>query len=338
MPTTNEQLRQQMLDLLHPLHLTVVRFEIKFQEPMVLPGQYAQTLRGGIGIAFKRLVCLQPKIEYCRDCALVNTCAFPAVFETPIPPELENLPHLQEVSPYVIRSGRALQPAGARSSPMAAASFQIVLFGRAISFLPYFVIAIRQMGERHGFGQRRARFLLHRAIDDTPGFAPRLLYQADRNEVNLETHSTTLDRLVHGLPPPEESVSAVNVVLNTPLRLKVAGKISARPAFTDFTAALLRRLSQLIAVHEQSQIHFDERAILEAAQAVELAEHALEAAPWSRFSSRQQQRIWMGGVIGELVYRGELSPFLPLLWAGQFIHLGKGTVFGNGQYAIYLGG
>ena len=338
MPITNQQLRQQLLDLLRPLHMAVVRVELKFQEPIELPGQYAQTLRGGIGVVFKRLVCVQPKIEYCRDCVLVNTCAFPAVFETPIPAELENLPHLQEASPYIIRTGRAAQPTGARSAPVEAASFQIVLFGKAIGFLPYFVIAIRQMGERHGFGQRRTRFLLHRVIDETPGFAPRLIYQADRNEVNLQTRQTTLERLVQSLPPPDEPVDVVNVTLTTPLRLKVAGKISAQPTFANFTAALLRRLSQLIAVHEQSQIQLDEVAILAAAQAVELADHSLETAAWSRFSSRQQQRIWMGGIVGELVYRGELSPFLPLLWAGQFVHLGKGTVFGNGQYTVYLGG
>ena len=42
----------------------------------------------------------------------------------------------------------------------------------------------------------------------------------------------------------------------------------------------------------------------------------------------------LGGVCGEWTLQGELGPFLPALHAGQWLHVGKETVFGMGQYRL----
>jgi hypothetical protein len=42
----------------------------------------------------------------------------------------------------------------------------------------------------------------------------------------------------------------------------------------------------------------------------------------------------LGGVIGEAVLRGDLTPFAELLAAGQWTHLGKNTSFGLGRYRL----
>jgi CRISPR/Cas system endoribonuclease Cas6 (RAMP superfamily) len=42
----------------------------------------------------------------------------------------------------------------------------------------------------------------------------------------------------------------------------------------------------------------------------------------------------MGGLVGRVTYEGDLSDYLPLLALGELVHVGKGTVFGNGQYQI----
>ncbi|NJN99775.1 MAG: CRISPR system precrRNA processing endoribonuclease RAMP protein Cas6, partial [Anaerolineales bacterium] len=44
--------------------------------------------------------------------------------------------------------------------------------------------------------------------------------------------------------------------------------------------------------------------------------------------------IEMGGLVGRVTYEGDLTEYLPLLALGELIHVGKGTVFGNGQYQI----
>ena len=58
---------------------------------------------------------------------------------------------------------------------------------------------------------------------------------------------------------------------------------------------------------------------------------------WTRRSARQQRTMALGGVCGDWTLEGELGPFLPALHLGQWLHVGKETVFGMGQYRLELG-
>jgi len=42
----------------------------------------------------------------------------------------------------------------------------------------------------------------------------------------------------------------------------------------------------------------------------------------------------MGGFLGEITFEGELTEFLPFLKLGEYLHIGKGTVYGLGKYEI----
>jgi hypothetical protein len=44
----------------------------------------------------------------------------------------------------------------------------------------------------------------------------------------------------------------------------------------------------------------------------------------------------MGGFVGGVEYRGEISGFLPLLMLGEKVHVGKATGFGLGRYSLRL--
>lgn len=53
-----------------------------------------------------------------------------------------------------------------------------------------------------------------------------------------------------------------------------------------------------------------------------------------RYSSRQDQKMKLGGVIGEWQFKN-LSPELAkLLYLGQWLHCGKNATFGLGKYRI----
>lgn len=104
----SEPFTAQIAAALSQLTVSRLRFELKLRDPLRLPPFAATMLRGGLGIRFRKLVCIQPQIKNCRDCMLLHACAFPAIFETPLPPGLPSAPHLQEVSPYNLRpSGTA---------------------------------------------------------------------------------------------------------------------------------------------------------------------------------------------------------------------------------------
>jgi len=44
----------------------------------------------------------------------------------------------------------------------------------------------------------------------------------------------------------------------------------------------------------------------------------------------------LGGLIGEVGFEGNLTPFLPYLLLGDKIHAGKNTSFGLGKYSIQV--
>jgi hypothetical protein len=55
---------------------------------------------------------------------------------------------------------------------------------------------------------------------------------------------------------------------------------------------------------------------------------------WERYSSRQEQRMNLGGLVGRVRYAGALGPFRGLLAAGEALHAGKASVFGHGQMRL----
>jgi CRISPR/Cas system endoribonuclease Cas6 (RAMP superfamily) len=42
----------------------------------------------------------------------------------------------------------------------------------------------------------------------------------------------------------------------------------------------------------------------------------------------------MGGFLGDITFEGDLAEFLPVIKLGEFLHVGKGTVYGMGKYEM----
>jgi hypothetical protein len=58
---------------------------------------------------------------------------------------------------------------------------------------------------------------------------------------------------------------------------------------------------------------------------------------WTRYSSRQQQEMTLGGVIGTWSVWGSddtLGQLHPWLWLGQWLHIGKNATMGMGGYTL----
>ena len=77
-----------------------------------------------------------------------------------------------------------------------------------------------------------------------------------------------------------------------------------------------------------------EAAHLAAAAAQLTGERRLQWRDWTRFSSRQQREMTLGGVIGEWKLAGDLDDLLPWFWLGQWLHVGKNTTMGMGMYSL----
>jgi CRISPR/Cas system endoribonuclease Cas6 (RAMP superfamily) len=58
---------------------------------------------------------------------------------------------------------------------------------------------------------------------------------------------------------------------------------------------------------------------------------------WTRYSSRQQQEMTLGGAVGTWRFTAPadtLAALWPWLWLGQWLHIGKNATMGMGGYTM----
>lgn len=136
-----------------------------------------------------------------------------------------------------------------------------------------------------------------------------------------------------GLP-----VRRVLLRFDTRLRLKAANRlVEAPPPCGLLLQRLLERVSALAALYGSGPLPTPMvRALLAAAETVEMASHALRWAEWTRTSGRTGQVMPWGGLVGEIEYQGEVAPLLPWLGLGGWLHVGSKTSFGLGHYTLYV--
>jgi len=319
--------------MLDKLRIAKYHFTLEAVERLGLPRYKGSTLRGGFGAVFKRTVCFQKQVKSCADCLLKANCPYAYIFETAPPPDAEVLRTYSDVPlPFVVEP-----PLDTRTvyEPGETLDFGLVLVGRASNYLPYFIVVFRELG-KVGLGRGRGKYRLREvaAVQPLDG-AEETIYSAADEMVcdrDLSVGYAEVEAQAREL-----SDGKVTVNFLTPTRMKHEGRFVDRPEFHVLVRNILRRVSSLYYFHCGERWETDYRGIIEAARGVRLAQAGTGWVDWERYSRRQQQRMNLGGLVGQATYEGELGPFLPLLVLGELVHVGKGTVFGNGWYEVAVG-
>jgi CRISPR-associated endoribonuclease Cas6 len=120
----------------------------------------------------------------------------------------------------------------------------------------------------------------------------------------------------------------------TPTRIKYEGKLTIDIDFEVVMRNLLRRLSWLAEVHCGEKWELDWKGLIQRAKEIKTVHSDLRRHDWERYSQRQGTRMKMGGFLGEIAFEGDLAEFMPFLKLGEYLHVGKGTVYGLGKYEI----
>jgi len=129
----------------------------------------------------------------------------------------------------------------------------------------------------------------------------------------------------------------VRVVLITPLRLRIQEAYVGADQFrfVHLFSNLLRRFSLLAYFHCDDPFETDFAALIRQAERVPLARADLRWHDLTRYSSRQKERLQIGGLLGVFeLDAAALGSLWPYLWLGQFTHAGKGATMGLGRYAV----
>jgi hypothetical protein len=207
----------------------------------------------------------------------------------------------------------------------------LVLVGRALDFLSYFLYVVQEAG-KSGLGRARVPYRLLTVTDGSRADGP-VIFQAGAGIVRDDVQAITLADVQH---PGDIEVQQVTLELLTPLRVKKFGDYQSsgeRLEFATLLDLLLGRIEALSLFH-CGDTWAPNTALREAARSVQVVAKHLALQRLERYSNRHHQKLPLHGVVGTLSFAGDLAPFLPLLRLGAYLHIGAGTAFGLGHYRL----
>jgi len=314
-----------------PLSVLRARLTYRLLEDTTLPTYKGALLRGGFGYAFQRASCAQSCWGHAERCDAALLCPYRWVFETPHPEGVPHLHDLQDVPrPFIIEPPLDHKQHYAAGDTL---DFGLVLIGRGVDFLPYFLVGFEGLGAT-GLGRDEAKARLER-VEALEPFRPfgtpiyqdgRVLAPADLPLLNLAE-----------LPSRAADLAAdLRVELRTPLRVKSRGAFIEQFDLGAIVQAACWRLGSLSAFHGPGLWQADYRPLVEAARAVRVERAELRWVDWERTSTRggERRKMTLGGLIGTAALREVPVEVRAALLAASVLHVGKASVFGHGLVGV----
>ena len=318
------------------------RFTARVLQPLALPDYAGSLLRGQFGAALRNVACMtrQPT---CPGCPLLQTCPYTRIFESPPPPKGQHA--LQDFSqipnPYVLeppRPGARMLAAGDELQ------FHLVLIGHATEQLALVIFALQRALAQ---GLTRTRVPAELQLVDWVDASGNPLQIWSAQQPTLAEHTTVLNisdpeciaSNVNSMVGISENATEITLKFHTPLRLQHQGKPLRADQLAPHTlvAAVSRRAALLMEFHA-GLVGWG----IAAKEVSHLANTLTDTRDlhwfnWTRYSSRQQQEMTLGGLLGTWTLHGSsdtLAKIWPWLWLGQWLHVGKNATMGLGGYTL----
>ena len=264
--------------------LPTLSLDLVFQaiDPVEIPAFSGSVWRGAFGYALKRVACVM-RLQPCEGCPLETSCVYTQIFDTR-PVREQGLFGRVSRAPHPF----ALAPVADRASLLPGERFglRVTLAGRAARWMPVALRACEEAGER-GIGPGRGRL----ALIEARGGDGEIVWRPG----DLLTSSTIASAPLPPQPP------RVRLSLKTPLRLRRAGRLvgPAEFAVADLVMASARRASELCEHYGSGPITADFKNLKHAAGCVAIIRRNLHWREYARYSTRQKQRLAMGGIVGD---------------------------------------
>lgn len=295
-----------------------LRLAFTLKQATRLPRYPGSLWRSALGANLRHHTCITGAAT-CDGCHLLQRCGYGFLFDTPQPTDpaglaaqYPDLPHPYVISPH--------SPGGDYSAGDTVA-VDITLIDPGHHFLTELLAAARTM--RLG----RAALQLD-AVELRPPVGGNQTSETTTGAAALEAHPR--------MPEPPPAPTAARIDFQHPLRLRRYNRYLQPQDFDfgTFFTTLMRRICMLQALTRSRPIDADTRGLAAHARSIDWQASQLRWQDWSRKSARQKRRIPMGGIVGSIQLSGEIAPLWPWLWAGQWLHVGKGAVMGLGRYRI----
>lgn len=328
--------------LSHAFTLGLFRFTLVPRETLFVPAvNKANMLRGAFGHSFRKLCCV-PQCANARECPLASSCPYKVIFEPSPPADADRLRRNQDVPrPFVFRA--TVDDKKTKFLPSEKFQFSLVLIGRALDHLPYFVLSFRDLAAQ-GIGLNRAKCELELVEEQTLDS----LLQAGRQANPSPDHQifASSDQVFHspkGLDLEQwvaqrvrqlSSGTEISISFLTPTLLKVENAIARSPEFHHLFKRLRDRINSLSTFFGSGPLSADFAGLGLRAEQVRTVSSDVQWVERFRTSSKTHQRHELSGFTGTAVYAGDLHEFLPWLALGELIGVGKHSAFDCGRIEL----
>ncbi|MBU1748139.1 MAG: CRISPR system precrRNA processing endoribonuclease RAMP protein Cas6 [Chloroflexi bacterium] len=335
---------------MHHFTAHILHFHCQVQTPIVLNEHQGSAVRGALFHALRRQFCFNKEAHSCGECPLSATCPICFLMATR---DQAGWRGVEVPRPYVVSVGDDAASATDSSSsvnyePGQPFDFSLTLFAQALNLFPYVILAVRHL-EEGGLGLRvnngrRGTFRVQSIEAHNPLTGERqavlgadgqpVAGLAAGNQIKVPdvpvTHEQVLQvasKLLHQEP--------LTIEFLTPTSLTDQKHALRQPAFRPLFQRLLERLSALARTFTDSPLELEFRALVDQAEAVGTLSDETRWVELESYSTRKGGRTPTSGFVGRATFQAaDWAPFAPWLVWGQFTHVGKNTVKGNGQYRI----
>lgn len=275
-------------------------------------------LRESLELSFRLLVCRNIDLD-CGRCTLQGLCPFPPVFRRSPAPEATRRASQQEPPrPFLfeppefgkgrIREGDWLE-------------YGLTLFGAANRWLPYFVVALRA-ATAQALGRTSVQLELHHVHAITPDNMISALDSTSARVMAVDI-PTRLADLMCRADDRAHRIRVTFITPTTPGRNRRTGKA---PSFGELIRGARDRLLAVASCYGDGPPNVDLARLGKLADKVRTVRCKMtEQGPAAPETS---------GFSGEVVFEGDIVPFMPLLRMAEVLHLGKWATWGDGQVYV----
>lgn len=320
-PNINNPLYSQLQNIKFSAFL----FNIKPEEEIILNRFVGTTIRGGLGYSFKKVVCIFKDKTKCSDCVLSDNCSYSILFESRLQNSSATLKASDIPRPYIIDITNNRKKTVYNKNEYL--PLQLTLIGNAIKYLPYFFLSLQTLGQT-GFGYQRKNFTIESIFQK---------YPEEKELYNTEDNFLTRPDIGVLTEYRNEPSNEITVKFITPTRIKHNGKLISVIEFHHLIRSLVHRITFLAEHWCDTKLEDDWKDLIKKAESITIEKCETRWVELERYSTRQKTAMKLGGIVGEITYKGNIENFYPLLALGSYLHTGKNTTFGLGKYEIENG-
>ncbi|MDE7313795.1 MAG: CRISPR system precrRNA processing endoribonuclease RAMP protein Cas6 [Eubacterium sp.] len=295
-----------------------LHFEVILIEDSILPSNKVSALRGGMGDMLLQSSCVGDGV--CEECMFLSEC----MMQKTIYSQYERKPKFVTTGGsigYVIECENYERQflKGARLR------FNLLLFGKTVAYFHMFFQAFFNLG-KVGIGNMQGKY----EIAEVTNSKKRIIYSDGKFDLSQYQVLHILDYVVYRQKQLAHSILEHKLVFQTPVTLKYQRAYLQDFQMEPILIAASRRIYMLDCYIGMDNLYYQQEEF----HIPKIVCQSCIKMSVRRYSQRRQMSMYLKGIKGYCVVEEWYPEVLPLLLAGELIHIGKNTSFGFGRYRI----